>query len=250
MSAQHTAAAFTRLCTPSTDLLKLAGAMQPLAEADLHSTVLVQDGPDSPGAFLVAHALRLALGGAAGPTGTAASRRVVLLAAAQAAGHYTAVLRKAGLNLAALVAADRLAVVDLLPLVASAAPGPPPSLSALHQRLAVAVAGSGGGSGGGGLAGSICLVVDDLTVRPAGGLVYVPSAAGSGHLKVKGSWCARGPFVPASSTPACVPHPPTYAGAALPGHRRRRLDGVPTGLRRAGRRPRLLLCWAGARRRA
>ena len=134
----------------------MAQPQQPLQAADLHSTLLIRDCLEAPGAFLLAQALSLALGSAASPPG--AERRVVLLAAAQAATHYSAVLRKAALNLPALVDAGRLTVVELLLLTAGGVPQLP-SLAALH-RLVAAAADAGGSS-----SQPVCLLVDELTVR-------------------------------------------------------------------------------------
>ena len=134
--------------------------------APLRGVVLARDCLEAEAGWLLVHLLKAELtqsgnGAAALPAGTLspAHRRLVLLAAAQAASHYAAVLRKAGLNLPSLVAAGRLNLVELLP--AAAGPGALPSLRDVHALLAAACSGDGGA----GSSSSICLVVDDLTVR-------------------------------------------------------------------------------------
>lgn len=140
---------------------------QPLGPADLSGTLLVRDCLEAQGAFLLATALRAALGATQQPPSAAApAPRVLLLAAAQAATHYSAALRKVGLQLGALQDSGRLVLVDLLSSLdlseadSSGAATPLPSLRDVHRSVTAAAAalGSGGGSGG------MCLVVDDLTV--------------------------------------------------------------------------------------
>lgn len=134
-----------------------------LAAADLRGTLLVRDCLEAGGAFLLVQLVKLVL---EGPPGAGPHRRVVLLAAAQAAAHYAAVLRKAGLHLPSLLEAGRLAIVDLLPALGGSSSDSSgmgtasaqglPCLRTLHQHLAAAAGGGGGG---------VCLVADDLTVR-------------------------------------------------------------------------------------
>lgn len=157
-------------------------------------TVLVRDCLEADAAFLLVQLIKAALaaegssgGGSGGvlaaaqglPTPAAAAvpsghtsqhcGRLVLVAVAQTASHYAAVLRKAGLSLPALVSAGRLALVELLPGLAAALPAESvlPTLRAVHARLAAAVTGSGSNSSSGSSSSSgagVCLVVDDLTV--------------------------------------------------------------------------------------
>ncbi len=154
--------------------LPAASASLPLP-APLGGTVLVRDCLEAEAGFLIVQLIKTMLVGCPGapspptllppsspsPQPAAGSLRVVLLAAAQSASHYSAVLRKAGLSLPALVGAGQLAVVELLP--ALAAPSGLPSLRDVHARLAAALACQAGA--GSGEIGSSCLVVDDLTVR-------------------------------------------------------------------------------------
>ncbi|EFN57128.1 hypothetical protein CHLNCDRAFT_51191 [Chlorella variabilis] len=139
-----------------------------LASHDLHGSILLRDSLDLQASFLLAQLIKTALEGGAdaaahvGPAAAPAARcrrRVVLLAAQQAASHYAQVLRKAGLQVPALLASGQLTVLDLLPSLGS---GLPP-LHALHRQLAAAVASGGGGGDGGG--GHACLVADDLSSR-------------------------------------------------------------------------------------
>jgi hypothetical protein len=133
-----------------------------LEARDLCGLVLVRDALDADGAFVLTHALRLALGPAGG------GRAAVLVAARHSAAHYQQALRRAGLPMPELVEAGRLAVVDALHRARGGEPPPPLDLRALLRRAARAAAGLGAGSAGAadgarGAAAPLCLVVDDLT---------------------------------------------------------------------------------------
>lgn len=154
--------------------LPSASASLPLP-TPLSGAVLLRDCLEAEAGFLLVHLIKTALFGeqvAPSPLSllpppspltqqAPAARCVVLLAAAQSASHYSAVLRKAGLSLQALVGAGQLAVVELLP--ALAAPAGLPALREVHARLAAAVTGAAAADSG--TVGSTCLVLDDLTVR-------------------------------------------------------------------------------------
>jgi hypothetical protein len=149
----------------------------------LRGTVLIRDCLEAEAGFLLVQLIKTAL---TGPE-TAQHRRVVLLAGAQAASHHAAVLRRAGLQLPALAAAGRLAIVDLLPACSGEAL---PSLRDVHSMVASAATAGSAGSG-------VCLVVDDLAVSA------VPAAASGSCLR-----CARGaphyPYQQHTSDGACV----------------------------------------------
>lgn len=193
-------------------------AQQPLQPADLRGTLLLRDCLGAEGAFLLVQLVKAAVGSGPAPAPpaaahpTAAATHVVLLAAAQAASHYTAVLRKAGLNCPALVEAGRLTMVEAVP-----GHGGLPSLRDLHKRLAAAAAGgcSDGHAGGG--SRPMVLVVDDLTVRgcwsvgdpplfcalPAGRPASLPwRCAAAAFNAAQEAWPATGNITPPTHTPA------------------------------------------------
>lgn len=145
-------------------------AVQPLQAADLRGTLLLRDCLGAEGAFLLVQLVKAALGSGPNPAAppvavsAAAPARVVLLAAAQAASHYAAVLRKAGLHYPTLQETGRLTIVEALP-----GQGNLPSLCDLHQRLTAAASGGSGGrqegSDSSSCSSGVVLVADDLTVR-------------------------------------------------------------------------------------
>ena len=153
-------------------------ASMQLTERDLQGTVIIRDCLQAGGGFLLLQLLKTALGG---PGGGPDQRHVVLLAAQHAASHYALVLRKAGLGLAALVAAGRLTVLDLLPSIAAGGSTVPagavgaslPSLRSVHAQLAAAVAAAAAAAattaapstdGPPRTSSCCCLLVDDLAV--------------------------------------------------------------------------------------
>jgi hypothetical protein len=184
-----------------------------LCASDLRGTVLIRDCLEAEAGFLLVQLIKTALAGA----DATQHRRVVLLAAAQAASHYAAVLRRAGLQLPALAAAGRLAVVDLLPACSG---GALPSLRDVHSMLASAAAAGCGDSAG---SGGLCLVVDDLAVS------LVPTGACAAPVAA--------PVIPINinSMPltahVLLKH---VTGAALPGRRPRRLGGLSAIVRGCG----------------
>ena len=154
-----------------------------VTERDLQGTVLIRDCLQAGGGFLLLQLLKTALGG---PGGGPDQRHVVLLAAQHAASHYALVLRKAGLGLAALVAAGRLTVLDLLPSIAAGGSTVPagavgaslPSLRSVHAQLAAALATAAvtavaapPPTDGPRASSCCCLLVDDLAVSERVGRV-------------------------------------------------------------------------------
>ncbi len=179
-------------------------AEQPLQPADLRGTLLLRDCLGAEGAFLLVQLVKAALGNGQPSTPTApahpaaaAAARIVLLAAAHAASHYTAVLRKAGMHSPALIDAGRLAVVEAMP-----AQGGLPSLRDLHQRLAAAAGGSSSGGGSSSACSSgVVLVLDDLTVcRSCCRLLRSRASAHCNCLLGRTAW--RWPL-------ECLPLPPS-----------------------------------------
>ena len=209
-----------------------------LASHDLHGSILLRDSLDLQASFLLAQLIKTALEGGAdaaahvGPAAAPAARcrrRVVLLAAQQAASHYAQVLRKAGLQVPALLASGQLTVLDLLPSLGS---GLPP-LHALHRQLAAAVASGGGGGDGGG--GHACLVADDLSVSWLSVAVCdllgasAPPSTPSLRWRLPGV-CCLGPVQP----PLLHPHSPASVGPPLPSAEPTGLGCLPARLHSAG----------------
>ena len=122
-----------------------------LGAHDVGGLLLIKDCLESPGAFVMLQALKLAL---------SLSYRVALVSVAQGAQHYQPLLRKLGINLHAVTSSGQLVFLDALHSVAEltggqAAPGI--SLQGLFYQVAELAASNSSSQ-------PLCLVVDDLSV--------------------------------------------------------------------------------------
>jgi len=134
----------------SSSLLYLKHMNMNLDRSDLHGLLLVRDGLDADGGFIIAHLLKLLLG-------LDGEHNVIMVACKHTSSHYASVMRKMGLNVGLLAQAERFVLLDSLRGLAHH-PSKFVDLKALQTTLESASWGKGEGGP------PVCIIFDDLMV--------------------------------------------------------------------------------------